>query len=152
MRREVALSYYARLFHSVALFSGKHLGFLARIASKLQPLVASASEILLIEGEVSTELFLICSGSITIFSHDSGAVHTTLGPSSSFGEIAMVFGVPRTASARAETLSELALLAKSDLEDVLLVYPSYRQEIESSAYKAALVVLQRKTTSPSPQL
>jgi CRP/FNR family cyclic AMP-dependent transcriptional regulator len=68
-------------------------------------------------GDAGTGLFAVCSGTVKIANHSADgkdAVFNLLGPGDIFGEIALLDGRPRTASALALTRCELIAIDRRD--------------------------------------
>lgn len=68
----------------------------------------SPSEILITQGEVGDRFYLIDSGEVDVFEGDE--FKRTQGPGEGFGEIALLRGIPRTATVRAKTAGKLLAL------------------------------------------
>jgi CRP-like cAMP-binding protein len=78
-------------------------------------------------GEPGDELFVIRSGRVSISVPDHGGREITLaelGPGSMFGEIALLDGGPRTATARARTDAEVLVLERSAFVGFIERHPS----------------------------
>jgi CRP/FNR family transcriptional regulator, cyclic AMP receptor protein len=106
----------------VPLFSrlGKReLGRVAQLADEIDVLDGRA---LTAEGEHGDEFFLVLDGQIKI-ERDGRAV-ATLGPGDFFGEIALVDGQPRTATARADGHAHLLVVGHRDFHSLMEEMPS----------------------------
>jgi MFS family permease len=79
-----------------------------QLAGSLEPLALEAGQVLFHEGDTGDRYYLIDRGSVLI--EPEGHTAKQLGPGAGFGEIALVRGVPRTATARAETATRLYAL------------------------------------------
>ena len=60
-------------------------------------------------------------------------VVATLGPGSFFGEVGLIFGESRTADVRTKTYCEIAMLVKSDLDEVLETFPLIEHQFKSTS-------------------
>jgi MFS family permease len=78
------------------------------LASSLEAASLEAGQVLFQEGDVGDRYYLIDSGSMRIEPSSQAVVE--LGPGAGFGEIALMRAVPRTATARAETIVTLYAL------------------------------------------
>lgn len=99
---------------------------LAEIAKLFRTVTAPKGTVLFREGEPGNSFYIIRSGKIKAFRRDEEGVETDLaelGPGDSFGEIALLTGGPRSASA--ETLEDTVLnvLPKEYFDQVLKDYP-----------------------------
>jgi len=72
-----------------------------RLARALDPVEASAGDVLIRDGDEGDRAFIIDTGSVVISKNDRFVAR--LGPADYFGEIALLRDVPRTATATAET-------------------------------------------------
>ena len=88
---------------------------------------AAAGEPFFWVGEPGEEFFVVRSGQVSISVPDHGGkeiVLADLGPGAVFGEIAILDGGPRTATARARTPVEVLVLRRSAFGDFIGRYPS----------------------------
>lgn len=85
-----------------------------------------AGETIFNEGDSGKVAYLILSGAVRIWTHDAEARRVTLtllGPNDFFGELAVLDGGPRSASASAEEDTILGGLKKEQMEHFLLTHP-----------------------------
>jgi uncharacterized membrane protein len=88
---------------------------------------ARAGDTLFWVGEDGQELFVVRSGRVSISVPDHGGreiVLADLGPGAVFGEIALLDGGPRTATARARSDAELLVLPRPAFEGFIERHPS----------------------------
>lgn len=96
----------------------------AALGRHLQPRSLVAGEYLFHEGAPTREVFFLLTGTLEIRKRDSlGAerVITTLGPGREVGELALIDGAPRSASARAVSPCELWSLGADGLTSNLIL-------------------------------
>jgi len=86
---------------------------LQRLATKLVTRRVAAGEYVFQHGEPGDRYYVIREGTVEVIAPD-GHVIRTLGPDQDFGELALLFGTPRTASVRAVTEVALMGLARKD--------------------------------------
>ena len=60
---------------------------------------------------------------LEVLSEDLSQVVSILGPGQYFGDLGLLFGIPRSATIRAATHCELVMISKEELEDVLKGFP-----------------------------
>lgn len=97
----------------------------AEILGRAELRQASAGSLLFSQDDPGDGFFMIKSGSIRIYRNKEG-IETelaVLGPGDSFGEMALLNGAPRSASARVLDAAELLFLSKADFDAVLRGYP-----------------------------
>ena len=109
------------LFHGL---SAAELSSLAQVASERQ---ASVGDVLTTEGDAGDEFFIIADGSVAIT--QDGRELRRLGPGEYLGEIALVFGGTRTATAVVAEPSRLLVLGKADFADMLKRQPRIEDKI-----------------------
>jgi rhodanese-related sulfurtransferase len=100
---------------------------LAEIVKKIHTLVLPPGTVVFRQGDPADSFYFIRSGRIRAFRSDENGVETelgVLGPGDGFGELSLLTGNPRTASA--ETLEEtvLSVLPKKLFDQILKDYPS----------------------------
>ena len=115
------------LLERVPLFAGvarEELEAIARVADEIDVRAGTA---LTHEGRQEGYFFIIASGTVRI--ERGGRVINTIGAGDFLGEIALLDGGPRTASATAETACRLLSLTHERFYDLLDTSPSVRAAI-----------------------
>ena len=116
----------------VPLFSGGDPLFLSQVSMALQPRVVSAGQIIIKKGDVGSEMYLICRGEVEVLD-GAGKVKATMHDGDCFGEVALLFSQPRTATVRATSLCNLLVLDKADFRRILQDHPQFSQAMEAVA-------------------
>jgi MFS family permease len=93
-----------------SIFSPLPVATLERLSHDLVPLEAKAGEDVIVQGEIGDRFFLIESGEVEVF--ENGAFRRNEGPGESFGEIALLHNVARTATVRTTADSRLLVLER----------------------------------------
>jgi CRP/FNR family transcriptional regulator len=115
------------LLARVPLFSGLGKGSLAQIARLADEIDLPAGKQLLQQGDHPHEFFLIVDGSVRI--DRDGAQINTLGPGDFLGEIALLDGGQRSATATAVTPVNLLILGQREFNTLLHDYPDIRTSV-----------------------
>jgi MFS family permease len=90
-----------RLLRGVAMFAPLPITTIEQLADNLVPVRFVAGEILMRAGDPGDRFILIETGTVEV--EQDGATIRSIGPGGSVGEIALLRGVPRTATVRAAT-------------------------------------------------
>jgi CRP/FNR family transcriptional regulator, cyclic AMP receptor protein len=130
------------LLARVPLFSGLDKVGLAQIAKLADEIDLPAQTQLLQQGAHPHEFFLIVDGSVRI--DRAGEQINMLGPGDFLGEIALLDGGQRTATATAVTPVSLLILARREFNSLLNEFP----DIRSSVLAALAVRLRRLENTP----
>lgn len=108
------------------LLTGLSSRQLEDVSERLKPVRFHQGEIILREGDTGEEMFFIESGRVRVArgKGPNALVLAELGAGDHFGEMALLTGMPRTASVTA--LSELNLwaLSQADFDDLVTAYPN----------------------------
>jgi MFS family permease len=130
-----------RLLRGVAFFRPLQLTTIEDLASRLEDVRVAAGSDIVRQGEVGDCFFIVESGRLETLI-DGEAVRQ-LGPGDSFGEIALLRDVPRTATVRAITDGTLVSLAQDDFLSAVTGHTD-------SATAAEAVVTARVGARPDP--
>ena len=105
------------------VFTGLPRRLLARLAVQLFEKSYGPGEIVFREGDPGKGLFVILEGEVEIVRETAQGEQrvATFGPSTAFGEMALIDDFPRSADARAHEDCRLFVIRKEDLEDLLFV-------------------------------
>jgi CRP/FNR family transcriptional regulator/CRP/FNR family cyclic AMP-dependent transcriptional regulator len=110
------------LLKNVSLFTMLNESQLELISRCLTRKFADAGTLLFREKEIGTEFYILVSGSVKIYTTGAGGEEKILAvmqAGDSFGELALIDGKPRSASARTVEKSVLLCLSKQDFHTVL---------------------------------
>lgn len=114
----------------VPLFSGLSRRDLFAIASHASEREVGAGTEITRQGDPGDEFFVVAAGDVQI-SIDGHEVRR-LGPGDFLGEIALVFGGTRTATATAAQASTLYVIGRADFEAMIKRYPRIEDKILTS--------------------
>lgn len=112
------------LLAKVHMFEGLRPAHLKRIAGIGSREQHQAGAVIFSEGAVGDKMYLILSGAVRISREVPGMGEEALAvlrPGNYFGEMALIDDSPRSADAKAHEVSELFVIRKEELEDVLFV-------------------------------
>jgi len=127
-RRDFTVTW--NLVARVPLFAHLSATDIADIAELLRPRLAVPGEIVLHKGDRGDCMFFMTSGEVEI-DLDSGPVHLVAGDY--FGEIAILYQQPRTATVTARTSCQFLVLDGTDFADLLERHPGLGKEITEVA-------------------
>ncbi len=100
------------LLRSTRFFAPLPTPMLERLARNLIPIHVPDGSVVITQGEAGDRFYAIMEGGVDVL--ESGRRVTTLGPGGSFGEIALIRDVPRTATVVATTESKLLALDRDE--------------------------------------
>lgn len=103
-----------------------------------------ASEILFNEGEVGDAFYIILTGSVEVFVEKIHKYLTTLEAGKFFGELALLLGIPRTATVRAIEDTMLFVINKKSFEKLLKEQPELSEVIIKEFGKHQEELVQRQ--------
>ena len=110
--------------------SNKELKAISRLVT---PVEVRAGKVLTTEGDVGREFMIIASGTATV--KRNGRKVATLGPGDLFGELAVLAGVPRTATVTADTDMVVEALNRQEFSSLLDESPALAKKILLGAVK-----------------
>lgn len=112
--------------HGVPWFaacSEEQLQEVARLAERLQ---VHADEVILREGRLGRELFVILSGTATVTR--AGRIVNLLGPGDYFGEMGAIEAAPRTATVTATSDLDVLIIGPREFEAIMEI-PGFRNTL-----------------------
>ncbi|GAC1638019.1 MAG: hypothetical protein NVS4B2_27040 [Chloroflexota bacterium] len=116
----------------VPLFARLDSALLAEISQRIAVEHIAAGETVITKGESGDKLYVIDRGEVEVFASNAAAHQDPLAvlhAGDYFGEIALLYDVPRTAAVRARTPLQLYTLSKGDLRALLARVPVLAQEM-----------------------
>eukprot|EP00002_Diphylleia_rotans_P022135 TRINITY_DN4331_c0_g1_i9.p1 TRINITY_DN4331_c0_g1~~TRINITY_DN4331_c0_g1_i9.p1 ORF type:complete len:1378 (+),score=193.08 TRINITY_DN4331_c0_g1_i9:484-4617(+) len=151
LRSEVAQYLYRHTLSEVSLFQGSEAsGLINSIVLMLRPQMALPGEYIIRQGEVGEEMYIVQTGQVEVVR--DGKLIAKIGPNSIFGEISLIFSQKRTASVLAAEYSELLMLTKTDLQQLLRIFPEFSKSLNLAAkdrLKEINVALESKSQASS---
>jgi CRP-like cAMP-binding protein len=115
------------LLHGIPLFSTFDTRQLERLGMLADEVDVPAGKVLMRQGESGMDLMVIVSGSVAI--DRDGQRLSTLGTGDFFGEIAVLDGGPRTATATAAEPSSLLVITHRDFHSMLDEFPEVAAKV-----------------------
>ncbi|VVC28560.1 Hypothetical protein CINCED_3A025568 [Cinara cedri] len=150
LKAEIAINVHLDTLKRVEIFQNTEAGFLCELVLKLRPVLFSPGDYICRKGEVGKEMYIVSRGKLQVVTDDGKSVLAVLRAGSYFGEISILnmgtAGNRRTASVRSVGYSDLFVLSKKDMWDVLKEYPTARIRLEAIATKR----LEKYKTDPGP--
>jgi len=124
------------------------LRVLVKLGALIQSRTYRPGEVLMHKGETNRDLFFLTEGSVEISRHegDTEFVLNEIEPPYILGEIAFLFGAPRTATATAKTEVKAFVLKYEDMKELLNDFPAWlpplltslASDMKSLHYKAQM--------------
>jgi ATP:ADP antiporter, AAA family len=121
-QREDELIERTMLLRQVPMFDATTDDILVDVAGSLDELAVPAHTLLVQQGEAGDCMYLIVEGEVEV--HDRGAVLNRLGPGTVLGELALLDGSPRLASATTRSAVRLFRLDRERFSELLDEYPA----------------------------
>jgi CRP/FNR family transcriptional regulator, cyclic AMP receptor protein len=115
---------------AIWLFSSCTAAELRKIRSSLDEVQVPAGKMLVEEGRIGLEFFLIVDGTATVTRN--GRKVATLGPGSHFGELALLDRRPRSASVTSDTEMDVLVLSQRQFNGLLESVPTIARKMLSA--------------------
>jgi CRP/FNR family cyclic AMP-dependent transcriptional regulator len=112
---------------SVWLFSNCSNSELKKIRGSLDELTVPAGKVLVEEGRIGTEFFIIVDGTAAVTRN--GKKVASLGPNDHFGELALLDRRPRSASVESETDLDVLVLSQRQFNGLLASVPTIARKL-----------------------
>jgi CRP/FNR family cyclic AMP-dependent transcriptional regulator len=112
---------------SIWLFSACSASELRKIRGSLDEVQIPEGKMLVEEGRIGLEFFLIVSGKATV--SRNGKNVATLGPGGYFGELALLDRRPRSATVVSDTTMDVLVLSQRQFNGVLQSVPSIARKL-----------------------
>lgn len=135
LRSEVALFLRRDFIEHAPLFKGASHELVREMALELRPVVFTPGDYIFRAGQYGRHMYFISRGSVEIVAADGQTVVNTLRDGDFFGELALLFSQPRSASVRAVNYCDLYTLDKDTFDRVLAHYPDFAAHIRGEAEK-----------------
>ncbi|GLE01005.1 hypothetical protein PINS_up009818 [Pythium insidiosum] len=109
----------------VIAFRHLDVRFLRGLLTRLQYVICSENEDVVIRGDVDRSMYFIDKGRVLV---KQGTAEVTKDEGEFFGEMALLYGIPREESCITLSVSELYRLDHDPYEELLLEFPEHRQK------------------------
>ena len=153
IRTEISLYIHRDILSRVPLFQEADPYFLREIASLLHPIVFAPGEDVTVLGDIGACMYFVNYGRLRVLSPvDEKVCLAELKRGDFFGELALIFEMPRTATVRCTTHVDLYVLTKSDVDQVFVTFPEVYTHFRAKAeerLKAINLSQGRTTRMPS---
>ena len=129
LKAETAIHVHLETLKRVQLFQDCEPGLLVQLVLKLKLQVFSPSDYICRVGDVGKEMYIVKRGELSVLAEDCKTIYGKLSDGSVFGELSILnisgvkTGNRRTANVRSVGYSDLFVLSKLDLWNVLEDYP-----------------------------
>ena len=104
------------------VFNGLDYRALARVYQIMEVKNYNAGEVIFSEGDIGRAIFIIKKGEVAL--SKSGKPLATVKDGEFFGEMALLEGVPRTATAKTVCASEIGFIYKVRFDSLMEAYPA----------------------------
>ncbi len=131
------------ILERLPLFKDSDLLLLNSLTMVLRPITASEGEVIIHQGALTKELYLVCHGEVEVID-SMGQVIETLGDGDVFGEISLLIATSRTATVRAKTLTDLFVLRKADFCRILRDHPQFAETMLKVAQDRYSITLSKE--------
>lgn len=135
LKTQVALYINKDIIAKVPIFKGAEEAFIKEVILNLEPVVFTPGDTIVYKGDIGFDMFFISKGSVDVVSEDESIVYATLTTGQFFGEIALLFSSPRTATIKAREYCDMYRLKKEIFDDILERYPDFEKQIKELADK-----------------
>ena len=135
LRREIKQFTGRDICRKVPLLSTPtHRDFSEGISCVIEPTIVFANEVIMKEQTTGDEMFFILSGVVEIYvASKQIASYVAIGDGCYFGDVSVLLGVRRTASAKSKTQCMLYRIRKSDLVSLLHDHPAIESRMRNIA-------------------
>lgn len=108
-------------------------GFIERLSCCMHIRTYSPRDVIIVEGEQAKAMFFLLKGSLNVCSADFERIYATLQKGSCFGEIGILYSMPRTATVVASTKCIVATVTADDVRAILPQYPKVEKMLRFEA-------------------
>ncbi|TYZ68610.1 hypothetical protein PybrP1_009756, partial [[Pythium] brassicae (nom. inval.)] len=123
LQEDVVYATRHRFAWKVPVFHALELPFLRALLARLTFVVCSESEEVVIRGDVDRSMYFIATGRVLV---KHARFEATKDAGEFFGELALLYGIPRHETCVSLATSELYRLDHEPYEELLLEFPEYR--------------------------
>ena len=130
---EVTLFLKRDLLEHVPLFKDASEAFIREIALEMKSVVFMPGDYVIRAGDRGRDMYFVTRGTLEALSPDGTTVYSTMSKGDFFGEMALVFDQPRSASVRAIDYCDLYRLDRDLFDHVLTHFPDIAEKVKARA-------------------
>lgn len=145
LKTDVSMHINRAIIEKVPLFRGASDAVIRDIVVELRPHVFVPGDMIVRSGEVGDRMYFISRGAVEVVSDDGREVFASLHEGNFFGEIALLFSAPRSATIRASRFCDIYTLDKTTFDAVLARYPEFGDQIRAEAQQRRNLTERRQT-------
>ncbi|KAI8068426.1 hypothetical protein BC940DRAFT_299055 [Gongronella butleri] len=123
--------------------------FLNKLTHLIHLRVYNAGDIIINKGEQAKAMFFLLRGQVKVCSKDHERVYATLPQGTCFGEIGILYAIPRTATVVATQKCTVATLTSEHVHQLLPQFPDVERILRFEA-EERLAMLSKSPVAPSP--
>lgn len=126
--------------------------FLEKLACCMHLRTYGPRDIIIVEGEPAKAMFFLLRGSVDVCSADFERIYATLPKGSCFGEIGILYSMPRTATVIASTKCIVAALTADEVKTILPLYPEVEKMLRFEAEERLTMLNKSKNLSEADKV
>ncbi|KAI8979835.1 hypothetical protein BDF20DRAFT_941034 [Mycotypha africana] len=130
----------------------KNESFLEKIACCMHLRTYSPRDVIIVEGEPAKAMFFLLRGSVDVCSKDYERIYATLPKGSCFGEIGILYSMPRTATVIASTKCIVASLTADEVNSILPQYPEVEKVLRFEAEERLTLLRKSKNLNDADKV
>jgi CRP/FNR family transcriptional regulator, cyclic AMP receptor protein len=120
------------LIDHIALFEDLGRAEAAKLCAAMECFGVARGEVIMKEGDQGEYLVIILTGEVAVIKHDAAGNAIKIadvGPGASLGEMSLINGQPRFATCIAQEPTDIAVLTRDSIYDILVLQPSLGNKI-----------------------
>ncbi|KAI7907106.1 uncharacterized protein BX663DRAFT_426629 [Cokeromyces recurvatus] len=126
--------------------------FIEKIACCMHLRTYGPRDIIIVEGEPAKAMFFLLRGSVDVCSADFERIYATLPKGSCFGEIGILYSMPRTATVIASTKCIVASLTAEEVKTILPQYPKVEKMLRFEAEERLTLLKKSKNLNETKKI
>jgi CRP-like cAMP-binding protein len=135
LKFEIACNMFGGSLTTFSFFQDKEKDFITSIGLFLQPQYYSKKDNIISEGEMSTEIYFLLSGSMNYTHGEEGLVFKIISQGEDFGDIEVLLKIKRLFSVVSATESTLLVMKENYVAKIKSYYPGLWKEMKENARK-----------------
>lgn len=126
--------------------------FLEKLACCMHLRTYTPRDVIIVEGEPAKAMFFLLRGSVDVCSADFERIYATLPRGSCFGEIGILYSMPRTATVIASTKCIVAALTAEEVRTLLPQYPEVEKMLRFEAEERLALLKKSKNLNEQDKI